>query len=86
MYRLQGQAILVLLPSSCDGTAEVFIKYDVIGDENLARARRIYQISLMVGVESKEDSSGSTLCLLPIGFVDCYPAANDRWTAKDAVS
>jgi hypothetical protein len=33
-------------------------------------ARRVYQVALMIGVEAKENSSGSTLRLLSVGLTE----------------
>jgi hypothetical protein len=76
----------MLLPSCSTCPRELFVKNYVIQDQYVSGTREIYQVSLLVPVETNEDPMGTSFSLFPLGFLFAYPMMNYCWAAKNVIS
>jgi hypothetical protein len=71
---LECQAIMVLLPRSGNPRKKMFVKNDIIRDENSTGTRGEYQETLLIRGKTDEDAAYALFCLFAIGPPSHSPA------------
>ncbi len=76
----------MMLPCSSNGTGKAFVKYHIIRNKDVARARGENQIAFLIHVVANKNAVGTSFSLFAVGFVVYDPVTSYARAPKDSES